>query len=104
MIVSLVRFRSNLGDDEVQAAFEDRAERYRSVPGLVEKIYLRFPEIGEFGALYVWDSPDSLERFRESDLARTIPSVYEVDGAPRSELADVRLIVEGSASRAGVGG
>ena len=51
MIVSLVRFRSALSDDEFQATFEDRADGYLSVPGLVEKIYLRYRETGEYGAV-----------------------------------------------------
>jgi heme-degrading monooxygenase HmoA len=93
MIVSLVRFESKLPDEEVQAVFEDRADRYRGVPGLVEKLYLRFGESGEFGAVYVWESEDDLRRFRETELARTIPTVYQVEGEASFELADVRLLV-----------
>jgi heme-degrading monooxygenase HmoA len=93
MIASLVRFRSDLIDDEVQRKFEERADRYREVPGLVEKIYLQFRESGEYGALYVWDSDESLAAFRETELARTIPVAYQVTEPPRSELADVRLVV-----------
>jgi heme-degrading monooxygenase HmoA len=93
VIVSLVRFTSRLSDDQVQAAFEWRADSYRDVPGLLEKRYLRFRDTGEFGAIYVWESEEALARFRETDLARTIPSVYEVEGLPSSELADVCLVV-----------
>ena len=38
VIVSLVRFKSRLSDDAVQAMFEDRADQYRNVPGLVEDL------------------------------------------------------------------
>ncbi|MFN8205382.1 MAG: hypothetical protein U0S48_22735 [Solirubrobacteraceae bacterium] len=93
MIVSLVRFASGLSDDEVQARFERRANRYRSVPGLVEKLYLRYRDTGEHGAAYVWESEQALNDFRESDLGRSIGNAYQVDGGPRSELADVRLVV-----------
>ncbi len=65
MIVSLVRFTSRLSDDAVQATFEERADQYRNVPGLVEKLYLRFREGGEFGAVYVWDSEKALMDFRK---------------------------------------
>lgn len=98
MIVSLVRFKSRLSDDEVQSMFEERADLYRSVPGLVEKIYLRFRETGEFGAVYVWHSEEALMRFRETELARTIPSAYQVEEAPRAELADVRLAIQPNAT------
>ena len=93
MIVSIVRFRSKLSEDAVQAAFEERAGRYRRVPGLVEKIYVRYRDTGEVGAVYVWDSEESLERFRASDLGRTIATTYEIDGDSQSELADVTLVV-----------
>jgi heme-degrading monooxygenase HmoA len=93
MIVSLVRFRSTLSDHEVQAAFESRSERYREVPGLIEKLYVRFRDTGEFGAVYVWDSEEALARFRETDLARSIPSAYVLEEAPTSEIADVVLVV-----------
>jgi heme-degrading monooxygenase HmoA len=100
MIVSLVRFHSQLPDDEVQALFEERADAYRSVPGLLEKLYLRFHETGEFGAVYVWESEESLARFRESELAHTIPAAYRTTGSPRSELADLRLVVRADTSAA----
>ena len=93
MVVSIVRFTSKLSADEVQAKFEDRADSYRQVPGLVEKIYLRFRDTGEFGAVYVWESDDALARFRESELARSIPEAYRVEGAAEMELADVSLVV-----------
>jgi putative monooxygenase ydhR len=99
MIVSLVRFKSKLSDDAVQATFEERADRYRTVPGLVEKIYLRFRESGEFGAVYVWDSEKALMDFRETELARTIPDVYQVEEAPLAELADVCLVIQSETER-----
>ena len=99
MIVSLVRFKSGLSDEAVQATFEERADHYRNVPGLVEKIYLRFREGGEFGAVYVWDSEKALMDFRETELARSIPDAYQVEEAPRVELADVCLVVQPETAR-----
>jgi len=94
MIVSLVRFKSKLADDAVQAMFEERADRYRNVPGLMEKVYLRFRESGEFGAVYLWESEKALSDFRQTELARTIPETYEVEAAPLAEIADVCLVVQ----------
>jgi heme-degrading monooxygenase HmoA len=93
VVVSIVRFRSKLEDDAVEAKFEERADQYRRVPGLVEKIYLRYRETGDYGAIYVWESDEALARFRESELARKIPEAYQVEAAPSSELADVSLVV-----------
>lgn len=93
MIVSIVRFRSGLTDERVQVLFETRADRYRQVPGLVEKLYLRFRS-GEHGAVYVWETEEALEAFRASDLGRSIGTAYEVEGEPQTELADVTLLVD----------
>jgi heme-degrading monooxygenase HmoA len=93
VIVSLVRFKSGLSDDEVEARFEERADRYRSVPGLMQKIYVRYRETGEHGAVYVWESEQAMTEFRESDLGRTISDTYQVQGQPQSELADVYFVV-----------
>jgi heme-degrading monooxygenase HmoA len=94
VIVSIVRFRSRLPDGAVPARFQQRVERYQEVPGLIEKIYLRFRDTGEWGAVYVWESEESLAEFRTSELAQSIPSTYEVEGDARTELADVMLVVQ----------
>jgi heme-degrading monooxygenase HmoA len=91
VIVRIVRFRSGLQDEDVLSAFESRSARYRDVEGLRQKYYLRFPQTGEFGAVYVWESQRALDQFNESELARSIPDVYRVDGAPGGESGDVIL-------------
>ena len=75
-----------LSDDDVQEAFERRAERYRRVPGLVQKIYVRFRETGEFGAIYVWETEESLREFRE----RERPRPHDCDRRPGRDRAECR--------------
>jgi heme-degrading monooxygenase HmoA len=98
MLVSVVRFRSRLADELVQAKFEDRAQRYRDVPGLVEKIYVQFRKTGEIGAIYLWDSEEALMAFRESELARTIAD--GVSGGGGSSPRARRCAVDRSAESA----
>jgi hypothetical protein len=93
VIVSIVRFRSGLTDEEVQDLYQARADRYQQVPGLVEKLYLRYRS-GEHGAVYVWESEQALEEFRASELGRSIGTAYQVEGGPQTELADVTLLVD----------
>jgi hypothetical protein len=63
------------------------------VPGLVEKLYLRY-RTGEFGAVYVWESDEALAAFRASELGRSIAEAYEIEGDEvDTELADVTLVV-----------
>ena len=56
MIIQLVRYGSKLSTDEVQERFEDRADGYRQVPGLVQKYYVHYPETDEYGGIYLWES------------------------------------------------
>lgn len=93
MIVSIVRFQSGLTDEQVQGLYEARADGYQRVPGLVEKLYLRYRS-GEHGAVYVWEDEEALEAFRASDLGRSIGTAYQVEGEPQIELADVTLLVD----------
>ena len=97
VIVQIVRFRSALEDAEVVAMYEARSARYREVPGLLNKYYLAYPT-GEHGAVYVWDAAESLEAFRQGDLARTIPEAYRVQGDPHIEVAEVRLVLRPEAT------
>jgi heme-degrading monooxygenase HmoA len=88
MIVSIVRFKSDMSDARLLERCEERAPRYRALDGLLQKYYLKYPD-GQFGAVYVWESPEALKAFRESDLARSIAAAYEVEGEPSIEPAEV---------------
>ena len=98
MIVQIVRFRSRMADEQVLETYRARAGRYLEQPGLAEKYYLQFRDTGEHGAVYVWESEEAMERFRSSDLARSIPEAYSVDGSPEVTIADVAMTLRSSLS------
>ena len=89
MLIQIVRFKSGLPEEQVVKTYEGRAAQYRAVKGLLQKYYLRFRETGEHGAVYLWQSEDALNDFRKSDLYRTIPSAYQVQGSPHVQMADL---------------
>jgi hypothetical protein len=93
MLVQIVRYRSGLSDGEVSAIVESRAPEYVATPGLVQKYYLRFPATGEHGGVHLWASRESFDRFRSSELARTIADAYRVTDGPHVELADVAKVL-----------
>jgi heme-degrading monooxygenase HmoA len=93
MIVQIVHFKSALSDKEVLQRYQARAPRYRATKGLKQKYYLRFPETGEHGAVYVWESEEALKEFREGELARSIPETYQVQGASDRTTAEVVLVL-----------
>lgn len=84
-VVLLVRFRSHLSKDEVLAVANERAPDFRAIPGLTQKFYLEAMEGGEYAGLYLWDSPESLGAFAQSELKAAIADVYKMDGEPRVE-------------------
>jgi heme-degrading monooxygenase HmoA len=93
MIVQIVMFRSGLSDEEVRRTMEDRAPRYRALPGLLQKLYVENKATGEYGGVYVWKDEASLEAFRSSDLAKTIPEAYDIEGRARRATSEVVYVL-----------
>jgi hypothetical protein len=91
MIAQIVRFKSGLSDEQVLRMYEARAPWYRAMRGVRQKYYLRFPETGEHGAIYLWESEAGLKEFRESELGRTISTAYRIQGASDMRMAQVVL-------------
>jgi hypothetical protein len=97
MIAVIVRFRSRMTAPEVLERYRERAPKYRALPGLLQKFYLEFLD-GLHGAVYLWDSPQSLEAFRASELARTIPEAYQVEGKAEMQVAEVAMTLREGAT------
>ena len=89
MIVRLVKFKSALSDSEVLRVCEQRAPQYRKLRGLVQKYYIKDNQTGEHGAVYLWDSTQSMQEFLQSELCRTIPEAYRIVGQAKVEILDV---------------
>ena len=88
MIIQFVRLKSDLPEDELLKRANERKPQFEAIEGLLQKYYVRIGE-GEYGGIYIWDSVESLQSFRQSELAATIPQAYEVKEAPNIELLNV---------------
>lgn len=86
--VLYVRLKSSLDQAELDRRMLERFPRFREVPGLVQKVYGREAGTGYYCGIYFFDSAEALERYVDSELARTIPSAYEVVDI-RKEIYDV---------------
>ncbi len=95
MVIEFVKFKSGLSDEQVRRVMEERAPQYRAIAGLVQKYYVRDPQTGEFGGIYLWDSEESRRAFRESELARTISSAYQSVGPAHVETLEVLFPLRG---------
>lgn len=89
MVIQIVELRTELSEEELLEVAHERAPEFRALPGLVQKYYVRGEGPGEFAGVYLWDSRESMEAFRDSDLARSIPEAYRVTGPPRIEAGEV---------------
>jgi heme-degrading monooxygenase HmoA len=89
MVVQVVKYKTGLSDEEAAETIAQRAPQYKALQGLRQKLYIREPETGEYGGIYVWEDEDAMRDFRESDLAGTIPAAYRVEGQPRVEVFEV---------------
>ena len=89
MILQIVKFESELSEEEVLAVANERVEDFRALPGLLQKYYVKLPEPDWYGGVYIWDSVASMSAYRESELAASIPTAYKVRGKPVIEPLEV---------------
>jgi Putative mono-oxygenase ydhR len=76
--VLFVRAKSNLDPAELDKRLLERRPRFLDVPGLVQKIYGRDESTGDVCGIYFFEDQDALSKYRETELAKTIPTAYEV--------------------------
>ena len=75
--ILFVRITSQLDEQEFDRRLLERRPRFRDVPGLVQKVYGRERETGAVCGIYFFESDEALRAFRDTELARTIPSAFE---------------------------
>lgn len=89
MIIQIIKLKSELPQESLLEKARARAPQFEAIPGLIQKYYVKTAQPGQFAGIYVWDSMESIQSFRESDLAKSIPQAYEVIEAPDIEVMDM---------------
>ena len=89
MHMLLVKFHSGLVDEDVLRNLEERLPLFRAIPGLKQKYYARETATGDYLGVYLFESEAALRDYRASDLAKSIPPVYQIEGTPRIELFEL---------------
>ena len=82
-VILNVRIRSDVEWEELERRMYERLPRFREVPGLIQKMYGRDPASGDVCGIYFFEDAKSLAAFRDSELAKTIPSAYEATDVRR---------------------
>lgn len=80
-VILFVRLESGLSRNDAIMTMHEREPKFRNVPGLLQKIYGEDPSTGEFCGIYIFASQESLDAFRQSQLAQSIPQEYEASSA-----------------------
>ena len=88
-LILLVRFKSPLSLDEVIRVVEERAPEFRALAGLQQKYYLHDAASGEYAGMYLWESPDAMAAYRDSELRSSIAKAYQVEGEPSVQIFQV---------------
>ena len=89
MEVLVILYKSGLSMEEVLSRFKKRSDKYREVQGLLQKLYVRDKSSDHVGGIYVFDSKESLEAFRNSDLEKSIGDAYQLVEPPSIRALEV---------------
>ncbi len=89
MIIQIIKLKSKLPEEELLRRAKERESQFKSLPGLLQKYYVKLDQPQQYGGIYIWDSEDSLNSYRKSALASSIPEAYEIVEAPNIEILNV---------------
>ncbi|HPR65356.1 MAG TPA: YdhR family protein [Thermoanaerobaculia bacterium] len=76
--ILFVRAKSTLDPQELEHRLLERRPRFLEVPGLIQKIYGRDESTGAVCGIYFFEDQKALAEFRNTELAKTIATAYEV--------------------------
>ena len=86
-----VLFRTDMAVEEALRKVEEPTVRefFQRVPGLWQKYYVRDPVTGEIGGIYLFDSRESLERFRASCNPQEAIQTFNPLGPPAFRVFEI---------------
>lgn len=93
MEVLVVLYKSGLPMKEVLELFDKGADKYREVNGLLQKLYVRDEQTDHVGGIYIFEPKESLEAFRNSNLAKSIGDAYKFVEPPTRRVLNVTKVL-----------
>src|ERR1043165_797353 len=96
LITVITRFQLPAGVTaaQIRAAFDDAAPKFRNVPGLVRKQFLRSKDCRTAGGVYLWNDEAAARKFMTDRVAPMIREKFKVE--PSIEFYDSPVIIENS--------
>jgi Putative mono-oxygenase ydhR len=100
MITAIVQFKlpKPVSLDEAARMFESTAPKYRNLPGLIRKYYLRAPDGSTAGGVYLWESQAAAEKVYNAEWRERVTTLY--GNAPQVAYFDTPVIVDNLAGGA----
>lgn len=89
MVVQSITLKSDLPESELLKIAHQRASGFRKIPGLIQKYYVRLSEPGQYAGIYIWRSKADLMKFKNSEMAASIPQAYKLVGPPKVVVSDL---------------
>jgi len=99
MITAVVQFDlpKPVSIEEAEKMFESTAPKYKNLPGLVRKYYLRSEDGRKAGGVYLWESKAAAEKVYGGEWGERVRKLY---GEPQIQWFDTPLIVDNSVGAA----
>jgi hypothetical protein len=91
-VVSRFPLPAGVTAEQIRAAFEEAAPRFRNVPGLVRKQFLCSKDCRTAGGVYLWNDEGAARAFMNERVTPMIRAKFNVD--PTIEFYDSPVIVE----------
>ena len=103
MHIQIVNFRlEGMSEADYYGIAEVMAPAFANLPGLVSKTWLANPKTGAYGGVYVWQSREAMENYKESDIYKgmaTNPRFAGVTAKDFSVLEGPTRVTRGPAAR-----
>jgi heme-degrading monooxygenase HmoA len=97
MMTAVVQFAlpNSVTLEEAAKMFESTAPKYKNLPGLVRKYYLRSEDGRKAGGVYLWESKAAAEKVYSGEWKARVKLLY--GGEPEIMYFDTPVIVDNAA-------
>ncbi len=97
MITTVVQFRlaEPLSLDEAKRRFQSSAPKYRNLPGLVRKYYIRSEDGMTAGGVYFWENREAAEKVYTGEWRAFVEKLY--GSAPAIDWFESPVVVDNAA-------
>ncbi|MHA1915354.1 MAG: YdhR family protein [Promethearchaeota archaeon] len=93
MEVYILLFKPGLPLEELIKVSNTRRELFKKVQGLVQKYYISDTESDRVGGVYIFDSKENLETFRNSELSKSTADAYQFQDDPEIKIFSVSSLL-----------